>query len=56
MKIKIKSIVSDLDMEELMKVLGIKKILSTTYYSQLDRQTEQINQKVGIFLQHYVNY
>ena len=43
-------------MEDLMKVLGTKQMLSTTYHSQTDRQTEQINQEIGIFLRHYVNY
>jgi len=26
------------------------------YHPQTDRQTEKINQEVGTFLQHYVNY
>ena len=26
------------------------------YHSQMDGQTERINQKIKIFLQHYVNY
>jgi len=26
------------------------------YYPQTDRQTEQINQEVKVFLQYYVNY
>ena len=43
-------------MEDLLKVLGTKKILSTAYHSQTDGQNEQINQEIGIFLQHYVNY
>jgi len=30
--------------------------LSTIYYPQTDGQTERINQEVGTFLQHYVNY
>ena len=30
--------------------------LSTAYHPQTDRQTERINQEVGTFLQHYVNY
>jgi len=42
--------------EDLMKALGIKQMLSTTYHPQTDRQTEQINQEIGIFLRYYVNY
>ena len=30
--------------------------LSTTYHSQTNGQIERINQKVGTFLQYYVNY
>ena len=26
------------------------------YYPQIDGQTEWINQKIEIFLQHYINY
>ena len=43
-------------MEKLTKVLGTKRILSTAYHPQSDRQTERINQEIGTFLQHYVNY
>ena len=43
-------------MEELTKALGTKRQLSTAYYPQTDGQTERINQEIGIFLQHYVNY
>ena len=42
--------------EEFTKVLGIKRQLLTVYYPQTDGQTERINQEIGIFLQHYVNY
>ena len=42
--------------EDLMKALGTKQILSTAYYPQMDGQMEQINQEIGIFLRHYVNY
>jgi len=31
-------------------------MLSTAYHPQTDRQTEQINQEIGIFLRHYINY
>ncbi len=42
--------------EELMKALGTKKMLLTAYHSHIDGQMERINQEVGTFLQHYVNY
>ena len=41
---------------EFMKALETMRQLSTAYHSQTDRQTERLNQKVGIFLWHYVNY
>jgi len=43
-------------MEEFTKALGTKRQLSTAYHPQTDDQTERINQKIGMFLQHYVNY
>ena len=43
-------------MEEFTKVLGTKRKLSMAYHSQTDGQTERINQEIGTFLQHYVNY
>jgi len=43
-------------MEELMRVLGTKRQLLTAYHSQTDGQTERINQEIGMFLRHYVNY
>ena len=43
-------------MEDLTRILGTKRKLSTAYHSQTDRQTERINQEIGTFLQHYVNY
>ena len=43
-------------MEDLMKVLGTKKILPTAYHPQTDGQIKWINQEVGIFLRYYVNY
>ena len=43
-------------MEEFTKVLGTKRKLSMAYHSQTDGQTERINQEIGMFLQHYVNY
>jgi len=42
--------------EELIKVLGTKRILLITYHPQSDKQMERINQEIGTFLQHYVNY
>jgi len=43
-------------MEELTRVLGMKRQLSTAYHPQTNGQTERINQEIGTFLQHYVNY
>ena len=43
-------------MEKFTKVLGTKRKLSTAYHPQTDRQTEIINQEIGTFLRHYVNY
>jgi len=42
--------------EELTKALGTKIILSTAYHPQSDGQTKRINQDIGTFLQHYINY
>jgi len=42
--------------EELTKALGTKRMLSMAYHSQSDEQTKRINQEIGMFLQHYVNY
>jgi len=43
-------------MEELCKALGIRRAMSTAYYSQTDGQTKRINQEVKVFLRHYINY
>jgi len=43
-------------MEDLIKALKTRRMLLTTYHSQTDGQTEQINQEISTFLQHYVNY
>ena len=43
-------------MKDLIKALETKRMLSITYYSQIDGQTKQINQEVGIFLRYYVKY
>jgi len=43
-------------MEELTKVLETKRQLSIAYHSQTDGQMERINQEIGMFLQHYMNY
>ena len=43
-------------MEEFTKALGTKRQLSTAYHLQTDGQTERINQEIGTFLRHYVNY
>ena len=42
--------------KEFTKALGTMRQLSTAYHPQIDEQTERINQEVGTFLQHYVNY
>ena len=42
--------------EKLTKALGTKRQLSTAYHPQTDGQTKRINQEIGTFLQHYVNY
>ena len=43
-------------MEELTKALGTKRMLSMVYHPQTNRQTKRINQEIGTFLRHYVNY
>jgi len=43
-------------MKELTKTLGKKRQLLMIYHPQIDRQTERINQEIGMFLQYYVNY
>ena len=43
-------------MKEFTKALATKRQLSTAYHPQTDGQTERINQEIGTFLQHYVNY
>ena len=46
--------------EEFTRALETKRQLSMAYHpqtdSQTDGQTERINQEIGMFLQHYVNY
>jgi len=37
-------------MEELMKALETKRMLSMIYHPQTDSQTERINQEIGTFL------
>ena len=43
-------------MEDLTRILGTKRKLSTVYHPQTNGQTERINQEIGMFLQHYINY
>ena len=43
-------------MEDLTRILGTKRKLSTAYHPQTDRQTERVNQEIGTFLRHYINY
>ena len=42
--------------KDLTKALGTKQMLLTAYHPQMDGQMEWINQEIGIFLRHYVNY
>jgi len=42
--------------KELIRTLGTKRMLLTAYYPQTNGQTERINQEIGTFLRHYVNY
>ena len=37
-------------MEELMKILGTRRILSMAYHPQTNGQAERINQEIGTFL------
>jgi len=39
-----------------MKALETMKQLLTVYYPQTNGQIKRINQEVGTFLKHYVNY
>ena len=43
-------------MKEFTKALGTKRQLSMAYHPQTDGQTERINQEIGMFLRHYMNY
>jgi len=43
-------------MEDLSKVLGMKKTLSMAYYPQTDSQIKRINQEAKVFLQYYIDY
>ena len=43
-------------MEEFTKVLETKRKLSMAYHPQTDGQTKRMNQEIGTFLRHYVNY
>jgi len=42
--------------KELNRMLGIETKLSTVFYPQTDRQTEQMNQKLEQYLQFFVDY
>ena len=37
-------------MEDFTRILGTKRKLSTAYHPQTNRQTERINQEIGMFL------
>jgi len=43
-------------MKEFTKALGTTRQLSIAYHPQTDDQTERINQEVGMFSRHYINY
>ena len=43
-------------MEDLSKVLGMKKTLSIACYPQTDSQIKRINQEAKVFLQYYIDY
>ena len=43
-------------MEKFTRALGTTRQLSMAYHPQTDGQIERINQEIGTFLQHYVNY
>jgi len=43
-------------MEELCRVLEIKRAMLIAYHLQIDGQMERINQEVEVFLRHYINY
>ena len=43
-------------MKEFTKALETKRQLSTAYHLQTDGQMERINQEIGTFLRHYMNY
>ena len=43
-------------MEEFTNALGTKRQLLMAYHPQTDGQMERINQEIGMFLWHYMNY
>ena len=43
-------------MKELNKMLGIEMKLSTSYYPQIDEQTERMNQELKQYLQFFIDY
>ena len=43
-------------MEDLSKVLEMKKTLSIACYPQTDSQIKRINQEAKVFLQYYIDY
>jgi len=43
-------------MQELNKMLGIKSKLLTAFYSQIDRQTERVNQELEQYLRMFIDH
>jgi hypothetical protein len=40
----------------IMVLLGIKRKLSISFYAQIDRQIERINQTIETYIRYYINY
>ena len=43
-------------MQELNRILGIESKLSTVFHSQIDRQTERVNQELEQYLRIFIDY
>jgi len=42
--------------QELNKILGIESKMSTVFYSQIDRQTERVNQELEQYLRMFIDH